>query len=140
MRGKRGPRDVNKKTVPQLQNTLWPLFAEYIKRNYAESDLCRCFTCNKVIRVGDRDCQAGHFIPRTKSPTKYDERNVRPQCSRCNEYGGGEWVEFERRLKDEIGRDAVEELKEESRKPWKWDRSYLIEKIEYYKTELAEMR
>ena len=38
MRGKKGPRDIMKKTVPQLQNTLWPLFALYIKQTHSDGE------------------------------------------------------------------------------------------------------
>jgi hypothetical protein len=137
--GKRGPRDLKKKTIPQLQNTLWPLFAEYIKRIYAKDGICRCFTCGKALRVGDHNLHAGHWLPRTYSPTKYDERNVRPQCgSPCNKYGGKP-VEFERNLRMEIGDEAVNELKELARQSWKWDRQWLQDQIIYYREQLKEM-
>lgn len=133
MRGKRGPRDLAKKTIPQLQNTLWPLFAAYIKLLHP----ARCYTCDKAI--SGRDCQAGHWIPRTYSPVKYDENNVRPQCSHCNEFHAGRPVEFERRLRLEIGDEAVEDLKRRSTDPWKWSRGDLIEQIEYYREQVKEM-
>lgn len=137
--GKRGPRDLNKKTIPELKNTLWQVFAKWVKLIYStDGKNCECFTCGKPLRIGDRDCQAGHFIPRTKSPTMFDERNVRPQCSRCNEFESGNFVEFERRLKDEIGGQEVENLKDLSREPWKWDRDYLITRIKRYREEVAE--
>jgi hypothetical protein len=140
MRGKRGPRDLTKKTIPQLQNTLWPLFALYIKLKWSQDGTyVNCFTCDKTLTIGDRDCQAGHFIPRTYSPTKYDEDNVYPQCSRCNEFLSGHPVEFEARLKDWIGVDGVEDLKDKAREPWKWDRDYLIHKIEHYREVLKEL-
>ena len=137
MRGRKGHRDINKKTIPQLQNTLWPEIALYTKQNHSIDGFnCRCFTCDKAIRIGDRDCQAGHWIPRTYSPTKYEEDNLRPQCSSCNEFHHGKPVEFERRLKLEIGDERVEELKTMSTGSWKWDRGYLIEKIEYYREQI----
>ncbi len=132
MRGKRGPRKLEAKTIPQLQNTLWPIFAAYIKAVHGNN----CFTCNKWAE--GRDLQAGHFIPRTYSPTKYEEGNVRSQCSRCNEFHAGKPIEFERRLRLEIGDEAVDALKKKSTEPWKWDRFDLIAKIGYYKLALKE--
>ena len=134
MRGRKGPRKLEMKTIPQLQNTLWPEFARYIKVLHP----ARCYTCDKPLRLGDRDCQAGHFIPRTYSPTKFEEDNVRPQCSRCNEFFAGKPVEFERRLRNEIGDEAVEALKRKSTDKWKWSRTYLITKIEYYREQNRE--
>ena len=134
MTGRKGPRKLENKTIPQLQNTLWDVFAKYIKTLHAP----RCYTCDKPIRMGTGDCQAGHFIPRNYSPTKYEEDNVRPQCSRCNQFFSGKPVEFERRLRDEIGDEAVEALKRKSTQPWKWSRTYLITKIKYYREQLKE--
>ena len=122
MRGRKGSRKLEEKTIPQLQNTLWDVFAKYIKTLHAP----KCYTCDKPIRMGTGDCQAGHFIPRNYSPTKYEEDNVRPQCSRCNKFLSGRPVEFERRLRDEIGDEAVEALKRKSTDKWKWSRTYLI--------------
>ena len=135
MRGKKGPRKLEDKTIPQLQNTLWPVFSAYIKAVHP----ARCFTCDKALEPGSRDYQAGHWIPRTYSPVKYHEDNVRPQCSRCNEYFAGKPVEFERRLREEINDEAVEALKRESTKNWKWCRQDLIEKINYYRDALKEL-
>jgi len=134
MRGRKGSRKLEEKTIPQLQNTLWDVFAKYIKTLHAP----QCYTCDKPIRMGTGDCQAGHFIPRNYSPTKYEEDNVRPQCSRCNQYFSGKPVEFERRLRNEIGDEAVEALKRKSTDRWKWSRTYLITKITYYREQLKE--
>ena len=134
MRGRKGSRKLEEKTIPQLQNTLWDVFAKYIKTLHAP----KCYTCDKPIRMGTGDCQAGHFIPRNYSPTKYEEDNVRPQCSRCNKFLSGRPVEFVRRLRDEIGDEAVEALKRKSTDKWKWSRTYLITKIEYYREQLKE--
>lgn len=138
--GKKGHRDVNKKTIPQLQNTLWPIFSKWTKLNHSEDgEWCNCFTCGKSIQIGTSDCHGGHFIPRTYSPTKYEEGNVRPQCGGCNGYGGGKPLEFERNLRLEIGDQAVDDLKEKSLTSWKWNKLDLISLIEYYKQETENM-
>jgi len=142
---KKGPRDIRRKTIPNLQATLWPIMALYIKQNHShDGEWCTCITCGKAIQIGSIDCQAGHFIPRSYSPTKYEEDNLRPQCARCNgassqghfaKYSGRP-IEFERALRLEIGDERVDELKMMSTELWKWDRFYLIDKIEYYKEQL----
>lgn len=145
MRGKKGPKDLTKKTVPQLQNTLWPLISLYVKLKHSVDGWCSCITCGKSIRIGDHDCHCGHWIPRSYSPTKYEEDNLRPQCGRCNGHSAGGFakhsgrpIEFERALRLEIGDERVEELKVMSTQPWKWDRGHLIELIEFYRKELRE--
>tara|TARA_Y100000994_G_C15447952_1_gene341305 strand:+ start:356 stop:520 length:165 start_codon:yes stop_codon:yes gene_type:complete len=47
--------------------------------------------------------------------------------------------EFRRFLCLSIGDFAVEQMEEESRQDWKWDRGWLEEKIEYYQNQLKEM-
>jgi len=140
---RKGPRDLSKKTVPQLENTLWPLIALSVKLNHSIDGYCKCITCDKPIRIGDHECNCGHWLPRSYSPTKYEEDNLRPQCAQCNGHSAGGFakysgrpVEFERALRLEIGDERVEELKFMATQPWKWDRGYLIEKIEYYKESL----
>jgi hypothetical protein len=41
---------------------------------------------------------------------------------------------FHQNLRIEIGDDAIDEMIEESRQSWKWDRFWLIDKIEHYKS------
>ena len=81
----------------------------------------------------------GHYVPRTQSPTRYSESNCRPQCPGCNTFKSGMPHEFRRNLCITIGDFAVEQMEEESRQSWKWDRGWLEEKIEYYQDQLTEM-
>ena len=137
MAKKRNPRELSKKTIPQLQKVLWPLISRYVKLNHSKDGRYNdCFTCDNVMEIGTIQNHCGHFLPRTYSPTKYQEDNLRPTCSSCNTFYGGRPVEYERNLRLEIGDERVEELKRMSVMPWKWDRFYLIDKIEYYKAEL----
>lgn len=131
---KRAPKDLNKKTIPQLIKSLDGVFSKYIRVNYSIGEYCKCFTCDKPMHWKEAHC--GHFQPRTKSPTRFSEDNCKPQCPSCNTFNEGETTEFERRLIEWIGKDAVEALILESKQTWKWDRGYLIEKIEYYRNEL----
>lgn len=131
---KRASKDLTKKTIPQLIRCLDPIFSKYIRLSNSVDEYCRCFTCDKVMHWKEAHC--GHFQPRTKSPTRFSESNNYPQCSYCNTFNEGETTEYERRLIDLLGKDAVEDLIRESRQSWKWDRGYLIEKIEFYRTEL----
>jgi len=42
----------------------------------------RCYTCGGS--KGDEVIQCGHLITRSKYATRWDLRNVRPQCRSCN--------------------------------------------------------
>ena len=131
---KAAPRDLNKKSLGQLHTTFWPIFSLYIKLSHrVEGNWCSCYTCGKPIEIGTINCQGGHFIARGKSPTKYHEDNVRPQCSGCNMEEKGEFVKFEKALIREIGAERVEALKKLSEEDWKWNRMDLVDMIEKYR-------
>lgn len=134
---KRGPRDLTKKTIPQLIKTLDDLLSEYTRKNYAVAGFCKCFTCTSVLPWKEMHC--GHYIPRTESPTRHDERNLRPQCTKCNTYRSGLPHEFRRNLVDEIGLDSVQEIEALSRQSWKWNRARLEEQIQEYRGYLKEL-
>lgn len=47
-----------------------------------------CITCGHVFHWKDVDC--GHFQKRGNMATRYDRRNLGPQCKTCNRYKDGE--------------------------------------------------
>ena len=62
----------------ELEDGLWDMFSLFIRmRDKNTCVLAHLGGCSQVI-------QAGHVIPRTKKPTKYDERNVYAQCKNHN--------------------------------------------------------
>jgi len=73
--------------VKGLHNKLWKIFSLYIRHRdafgFVGDDLsARCITCQKVYSIKRMD--AGHFISRGQSATKYHEQNVHAQCKGCN--------------------------------------------------------
>ena len=54
-------------------------------------------------------CQAGHFIERDRIWTRYDKRNVHPQCERCNCHKSGRSAWHGEYIKQRYG-DILEEL------------------------------
>ena len=53
---------------------------------------------------------AGHFIDRRYLPTKFDERNVHPQCKKCNQMEDGNIKAYEYYLIGKYGPDILDEL------------------------------
>lgn len=134
----RAPRELARKTIPQLKKTLDGVMSKWVRRNWSsDGEYVKCFTCDVVKPI--KEMHSGHYIPRTKSPTRYDDRNQRPQCPSCNTFHAGMSYEFRRRLCDEIGQHEVRLLEDLANQPWKWSRDYLIARIEQYRDELAEM-
>jgi hypothetical protein len=87
-------------------------FSLYIRvLNADEEGYCLCFTCGKKLPWrGSGSLHAGHFIGREHIPTRYDERNVKPQCDTCNTYHEGEHGAFALNLTKIYGEKVIEEL------------------------------
>lgn len=94
------PLPRSRQAYPDLVRKLDRAFSLYVRtRDSARQSSgsgVRCVTCGRwfeVIRM-----QAGHFIPRTCTRLRWDERNVRAQCWVCNEVEGGATEAFARCL------------------------------------------
>lgn len=66
-----------------------------------ERGLVECYTCGKFFYI--KNIQCGHFVGRGHYSTRFDTRNVRPQCKMCNGMRGGEPGAYALRLIKEIG-------------------------------------
>jgi hypothetical protein len=102
---------VKKKTQKYWKAKVDKPFHEYIRRRDADNDTgyCKCVTCSKTIHFTESD--AGHFIGRQYLSTRYDERNVKAQCRKCNRFDYGRQFEFSIYL----GNDLSQELLQQSR-------------------------
>lgn len=85
-----------------------------------------CYTCNWTGNWKEADC--GHYISRSIMALRWDLRNLRPQCKKCNQHLYGNIEVFATNLEKET-KGIVELLLEESREPKKWDRSELKEML-----------
>lgn len=91
----------------RLQKLLWADGKEYVQ----------CFTCGKW--VDHKSIEVGHYHSRRFMAIRWDERNVRPQCHKCNldmegQSGAGQAkivkAFYTARLTEEIGEDGMAEL------------------------------
>ena len=125
-----------KKTLKYWKTKIDKPFHEYIRRRDADDDsgYCQCISCDKPIHFSESD--AGHFISRGKLATRWDERNVKAQCRKCNRFEYGR--QFEYSLK--IGTELAEELLQESRAIFKLMEHEYLEIFESYRDKLAELK
>lgn len=70
--------------------------------------LARCITCGAWKPWKEMDC--GHYIPRHRRGTRFDLRNLRPQCVECNKWREGEHWKYRQALVEELGEKEVEAL------------------------------
>jgi len=82
---------------------------------------------------------AGHFQSRGKYMTRWEEKNVKPQCKRCNGFRSGEQYLFGLNLDAEYGKGTADDLVYESNQTARFTNDYLLEKIEYYQNEVKKV-
>jgi len=114
--------------ISKLQNKLRELCKKINRAKYPHF----CYTCGRAIDgIG---MHTGHFIPKASCPAelKYALENLRLQCYHCNINLGGNGGEFYRRLEQEIGKDAVEDLFRRKQITGKADKFWYEEKIKEY--------
>jgi hypothetical protein len=107
---------------------------------------------NKYIRLRDKHCpcisckrfhsgqyHAGHYRTTAAAPQlRFSENNVHKQCSACNNYLSGNIVEYRKWLVEKIGKEAVEQLENDSTiKRWTIEELQEIKKV--YKNKCKEL-
>lgn len=136
----RKPRKATKsspkpKTAAKLKKELDAIFSKYIRLKYAdENGNVACYTCGKVMHW--KQIQNGHFISRQYLATRWHEDNCRPQCIGDNIFGNGKPLDFEERLKKDLGSQYVEDMKMLRHKSLKLDRHWYAEQIAIYQAKV----
>ena len=105
------PKTAKKPTRSKLVKKLDTVFSQYIRLSNADNNgYCTCVTCNKTFFW--KEIQAGHFMSRKHYSTRWDERNVKPQCVRCNIYNQGEGYLYSLYLGDKLSKKLLYESRE----------------------------
>lgn len=86
--------------------------SNYIRQHYADAaGYVSCVTCG--ITKPYKEMHAGHFIHASKgSLVSYDDRNIHPQCPKCNTYQGGNLIEYTLFIQKKYGPKTISELKQ----------------------------
>jgi len=122
-----------KPTRSKLVKKLDTVFSQWVRLSNADNNKnCICVTCNKTFFW--KEIQAGHFISRKHYSTRWDERNVLPQCAGCNIFRAGEQYKYSLYL----GNKLSKKLLEESRKLVKFTNVELEEMIQKYSQRLKK--
>ena len=114
------------------------VFSEYIRRSAADKNgIVRCYTCAWI--GGWKDCDAGHYITRDHMATRWDERNVKPQCQHCNRFKSGVSDEFALHLVRDYGQDVLDELNRAKWTPTRMGEYEMLGFLEHYKGKLKAL-
>lgn len=123
-------RTLKASPISKLKKELDRVFSLYIRAKYGPN----CYTCES-----ERGTQNGHFIIRQYLFTRWEEDNCRPQGFGCNIRRKGNTIEFEERLKKELGEARVEELKASRKILVKMTEEVYLDKISHFKALLADL-
>lgn len=125
-----------------IKAELWDWFSLHQKLVHSsDGKWCNCYTCDKLIEIGTIDCQGGHAFSKAANPALwFDERAVRPQCSRCNCAEEGNHYIFNERLKQEIGLADWQDMYDGRKQIRTGGRHVYLQKIEYYKAEVERLK
>jgi len=115
-----------------IKNTVDPLFSRYIRLKAAKEmdGWCKCVTCGEVKPWYEMDC--GHYEQRGSLMTRFDERNVGPQCVSCNRFGEGNKAAFAIYLKEKYGDGILDELHGLSRQLWLGSAEQKMEELKVF--------
>jgi|TARA_R100001460_G_scaffold81690_2_gene122584 hypothetical protein len=87
------------------------IFSKYIRLKHADhAGNCTCITCGKKAKWDSGQIHAGHFVSRRFLVTRFDERNVYPQCAYCNNWLAGNQYMFGKAIDRIHGEGTADEL------------------------------
>ena len=95
-------------TKPQLVRKAQTAFNAYIRARDVGKP---CISCDKPLDGGPNTFDAGHYRSVGSAPhMRFVEDNVHGQCKHCNNWLGGNHVEYRKRLLERIGEHQLELL------------------------------
>ncbi len=113
------------------------VFSKWVRYSAAgKKGYCKCVTCGKL--APPENVHAGHFVDRTYKCTRWDERNVHPQCISCNTYHEGQKDEYALFLQRKYGAGILEDLNRAKHQICKFSDLLIKEMIKEYETKLKE--
>lgn len=122
--------------IKRLKAELWQLCKEITRKRYGNT----CYTCDAVGLVGG-NWHTAHFIASSICGLylRYDLRNLRPGCYRCNVSLAGNGANYYRRLVEREGQAYVDAIFADKGKIVKGDLAFFAEKVAEYRTILEEV-
>lgn len=94
--------------MSQAREMLDRVFSIYIRRRDCPDGQGRCISCGRPINF--TTCDAGHYIPRTHTATRWNELNCHGQCRICNRVKHGNLKGYHEVLIHIYGLPIVEDI------------------------------
>ena len=124
-------------SLPKLKAKLQTVFNEYIRLRDKDKP---CISCGEY-----KPLQAGHYYSvKGYDGLRFDELNVHGECAGCNCFDESHLIGYGENLLERIGKLNCEILKLRAstykRCGYKWSRSEIEEKINYYSELVKQMK
>lgn len=122
----------------RLKKALDIVFSQWVRQSNADRNgYVKCVTCGVVKHY--KEMQAGHYISRSHMNTRWDEKNVHPQCFADNIYKKGDYPNYTLYLIKKYGAGVIDELIEKQRTIKKFTAQDLHALINHYKSLIKEL-
>lgn len=122
-----------------IKNTADHVYSKYIRiKETDRNGYCTCVTCG-VVRKWDDRIDAGHCFSRDNRAIRFDDRNVHPQCRRCNRFQSGQVARYMIYMRKRYGQDALDELDAKSRLTKQFTLDDLKAWVKEWRKEIAKM-
>jgi hypothetical protein len=118
-----------------VKKNSWKLFSRYIRLKDADDNgFVKCVTCGTVKHY--KEMHAGHYL---HNKCDYDERNVHPQCIKCNHFLHGNGIEYHKYMLKTYSQDEIDILVLKANKPFKKDLYWFIDVEKEVKEKLDKL-
>ena len=132
-KGSVGYRMVKTETLPKLKKELDRVFSIWCRSKDAdENGIVSCVTCG--LRKHWRQMDAGHYCPRQDLNTRWDMRNVWPQCKACNGFRGGEPEKMAAYIAETCGQEVPQRLRFMSKLAYRLSRDWIKDQIKIFES------
>lgn len=120
----------------ELKKELTSVFNKYVRLTATGwNGISICYTCEQAVSY----IEAGHFVGSKANSLTWDERNVKPQCRKCNSKENGMRKVFAKKIDEEYGVGTSDMLKRLGNSTKKFTEFELEEMIEKYRLKLENI-
>ena len=115
--------EMRERTKKQVKANSWKYFSKYIRLKDADNNgYVKCVTCGSIKFW--KEMQSGHYM---HNKCDYDDRNVHPQCIKCNKWLSGNGIEYERYMRNTYTENEIDMLRLKANKTGKKDIYYYLD-------------
>lgn len=129
---KKGPRDLNKKSISELQATLDYEFAKKI-RNRDKICIIKMYAPEYCVCKPGDVLQCGHYIHKGNTSLRWDPINCNAQGKSCNFLHESNEIGYMVALKMKYGKKVFDDLENRSNPVFKPGRQWYIDQIKKYR-------